>query len=59
VALDRPGSWWIGSVDRFGREERECSVPALVFACGARIGAWIAFDVTTRLPRRASSHWSV
>src|SRR5262245_60929806 len=28
VAFDRPGAWWIGSIDRFGRLKAACSMRA-------------------------------
>jgi hypothetical protein len=34
VALDRRGNWWIGSVDRLRREERERSMWALAGVVG-------------------------
>ena len=44
VAFDRPGAWWIGSIDRFGRLKAACSMWALAVVVG-RVGAEYVFEV--------------
>jgi hypothetical protein len=38
VAFDRPGAWWIGSIDRFGRLKAACSMRASAVVV-SRVGA--------------------